>query len=403
MDLEPALPHHVPSDRVFDFDIYARESSVSNPLEFTKFLDEQKAPEIFYTQRNGGHWVFRRYDHVGAGYGDSDLFSTEKVNIPPLADMPLLLPQAIDPPKHQRYRRLLNPLFSPAAISKLQGWVRGITSALLDEIAPTGSCDFVEDFAAKLPTTVFLKLMGLPLGDLPQFLIWEHAQFRGPPQERPANYAAIVGYLTKFLQEKQKNPTDDIGSFLVTARDSDGELFKFDEVLSMSLLLFIAGLDTVTNTMSSIWLQLADDSNLRKQLIDRPQTRARDLDELLRLHSMANLVRGTKEDVEFHGVSLMKGDRVLLLTHRANRDAEHYHDPLDTLLERRPNDILTFGWGAHRCVGSLLARSEIEISLDEWFRRIPDFRMPPGARLAGFAGLVMGVSSLPLEWPTAAA
>ncbi len=118
---------------------------------------------------------------------------------------------------------------------------------------------------------------------------------------------------------------------------------------------------------------------------------------------MANLVRGTKEDVEFHGVSLKKGDRVLLLTHRANRDAEHYHDPLDTLLDRRPNDILTFGWGAHRCVGSLLARSEIQISLDEWLSRIPDFRLPPETRIEGFAGLVMGVSSLPLEWSTAAA
>jgi cytochrome P450 len=149
-------------------------------LKYSKILDEQKAPKIFYTPRNGGHWVFRRYDHVRAGYGDSDLFSTKKVNIPPLPDMPLLLPQAIDPPKHQRYRRLLNPLFSPAAIAKLQGWIRGITAELLEVIAPAGHCDFVEDFAVKLPTTVFLKLMGLPLGDLPQFLIWEHAQFRGP-------------------------------------------------------------------------------------------------------------------------------------------------------------------------------------------------------------------------------
>jgi cytochrome P450 len=243
--------------------------------------------------------------------------------------------------------------------------------------------------------------MGMPLSDLPMYLEWEHAMFRGPFEERSAAFTTVVGHLAKVFEEKRHNPGDDVPSALLKARDDDGKPFSNNELEGMGLLLFLAGLDTVTNTMSCIWSRLAKDAALRGELVAKPEQRVDALDELLRVHAVSNLPRGLRKDISYKGIAMKQGDRLLLLTHRANLDANHYAQPMTTDLERKPKDMLTFGWGPHRCVGSLLARNEIKTALDEWLRRIPDFRIKRGASVDGFAGLVMGYYHLPLEWDRA--
>jgi cytochrome P450 len=207
--------------------------------------------------------------------------------------------------------------------------------------------------------------------------------------------------MAEVFEEKRRNPSDDIPSALLKARDDDGKPFANHELEGMGLLLFLAGLDTVTNTMSNIWNRLAKDAALRGELVANPEQRVDALDELLRVHAVSNLSRGLRKDIIYKGIEMKQGDRLLLLTHRANLDPTHYPDSMTPDLSRRPKDMLTFGWGAHRCVGSLLARNEIKTALDEWLRRIPDFRIKRGASVDGFAGLVLGYYHLPLEWDRA--
>jgi cytochrome P450 len=400
--LEAGVPDHVPPELVHDFDFRALEAApLEDPIRYSEILDREGAPDIFFTPRYGGHWVMRRYDDVLAGYQETDHFSARGVNIPPMEDFPILMPQGVDPPEHQRYRRLLNPLFSPTAINRMSNWIREFTADLIDAFADDGECDFVEAFSSRLPTSVFLKLMGMPLSDLPMYLKWEHGMFRGFDEERDAAFANVVGHLAKVFEEKRRHPGDDVPSALLMARDDDGKPFSNSELEGMGLLLFLAGLDTVTNTMSAIWNRLARDTPLRQALVAQPEQRVDDLDELLRVHAMPNLPRGLRKDLNYKGIAMKKGDRMVLLTHRANLDPAHYTDALTTDLSRKPKDILTFGAGPHRCVGSLLARNEIKTALDEWLRRIPDFRIKRGASVDGFAGLVMGYHHLPLEWDRA--
>ena len=400
--MQGAIPDHVPPELVHDFDFRALEAGpLADPIRHSECLDEDGVPDIFFTPRYGGHWVMRRYDDVLAGYAETDHFSARGVNIPPLASQPILMPQGIDPPDHQRYRRLLNPLFSPVAIRRISDWIREFTADLIDGFADHGECDFVAAFSSRLPTSVFLKLMGMPLSDLPMYLKWEHDMFRGPFEERETAYANVVGHLARIFEAKRHNPGDDVPSALLMARDDDGKPFSNNELEGMGLLLFLAGLDTVTNTMSSIWNRLAQNAALRGELVARPEQRMDALDELLRVHAMANLPRGLRTDLNYKGIAMKQGDRLLLLTHRANLDANHFPQPMTTDLERKPKDSLTFGWGPHRCVGSLLARNEIKTALDEWLRRIPDFRIKRNASGDGFAGLVMGYYHLPLEWDRA--
>jgi len=397
--MQAAIPDHVPPELVHDFDFRALEDlPLDDPIGYSEVLHKEGVPDIFFTPRYGGHWVMHRYDDVLVGYEETDHFSARGVNIPPQGDFPILIPQGIDPPDHQRYRRLLNPLFSPAAIRRISDWIREFTADLIDGFADSGECDFVEAFSSRLPTSVFLRLMGMPLSDLPMYLKWEHAMFRGPFEERSTAFTTVVAHLAQVFEEKRHNPGDDVPSTLLKARDDDGKPFANHELEGMGLLLFLAGLDTVTNTMSCIWNRLAKDVALRGELVANPEQRVDALDELLRVHAVSNLPRGLRKDIDYKGIAMKKGDRLLLLTHRANLDANHYAQATTTDLERKPKDMLTFGWGAHRCVGSLLARNEIKTALDEWLRRIPDFRIKRGASVDGFAGLVLGYYHLPLEW-----
>jgi cytochrome P450 len=392
------IPEHVAPDRVVDFDIYARGQTIRDPFDFTRVLEEQGAPDIFYTPRNGGHWVFRRYETVRDGFENTGLFTTNRVSIPPM-EMPLFIPYGMDPPQNRPYRRLLNVLFAPSAIAKLQPWIRNLAGEIIERVRPQGHCDFVQDFSAQVPTAAFIRMLGMPLEELEQFVAWSTMAQRGTEENaRATAFAEATAYLVKFLEEKQKNPdSDGVMAALVRAKEEDGTPLSKDTILGIALLLFVGGLDTVTNTMSLLWRRLAEDLALRRRLIGM-RDRNEALNELLRVYATSNLLRAAKVDTEFGGAAIKKGDRILLMTHSGNRDGSHYEAPLETRIERSPTDILTFGLGVHRCVGLVLARTEIAISLDEWLTRIPDFWIPEGTELDGFVGLSMGYRHLPLEW-----
>ena len=398
----PGPADHVPPERVHEFDIYRFDPGVTDPLEQWRRVQQSGAPRIFFTHHNGGHWVFLDYEDVREAFRNDALFSTFQTPIPPIEPYPVMQPQGVDPPEHKTFRSLLAPLFTPVAVAGMQAELRRRAGGLLAEFADRGECEFGRDFASVLPTGMFLYLMGMPEERLPEFVRLSEVFMRSNDEaERAANIQQIYGVIGEYLGWRAARLGDDLGSVLLKARDEQGQPFEVQDVLNCGFLLFVAGLDTVTSTMTFIWRHLAGKPGARRELVAMLDDHARltvAVDELLRVHAVPNIYRRVKKDMVYRGVVMKENDRVVLPVSVANHDEQVFERAMAIDLGRAINNHLTFGAGPHRCVGSHLAKTEVMIALQEWLRRIPDFAIAPGAKLRGHLGPTLGFSRLPLVW-----
>ena len=399
----PAAPDHVPDDLIHDFDFFDMPADVSDPVQIWHGLIQKGAPPIFYTPRNGGHWVFLRYADIAEAYRNHEIFSTTKAQVPPLEPFPVLQPNGVDPPQHDVFRKLLAPMFTPLAVRRMTDGLQSRAERLISSFAGQGGCDFVKDYAAKFPTGTFLELFGLPEERLPEFLRISDTFFRSTdPDIRAANLLEIYDVLEELFRDKERNPGNDIASTVVQSRDADGNPFPWTDIINCGFLLFVAGLDTVTNTMTYVWRYLATSPDARQKFRDRlddPSAFLLAIEELMRINAVSNIYRRVTHDCEFKGVQFRRNDRVVLPNTVANRDPRMFNDPQTIDLDRKVNNHVTFGLGPHRCIGSHLAKREIMISLQEWLRQIPDFELDPDQDAKSvFGGPVMGFTSLKLRW-----
>ncbi len=353
----------------------------------------------------GGHNVnLSRYEDVMWAMRHPEVFSSKDVvNIG--NDMPLI-PLSVDPPDHRKYRRLLDPEFSPTKMADLEEESRALVNRVIDEFVARGECEFHEDFATPLPSTIFLALIGLPQSDLPQFLKWRDDTIRpdarneGDAQRiREAAGAAISQYFESALEEKRKNPDDRLLSRIVTA-EVDGRPLTQAEMLGMCHLLLLGGLDTVTATLDCMIAYLAQHPERRRAVVADPELMNAAIEELLRHQTPVMMVpRVVAQDCEMAGVSLSAGDSATLLLGAANVDAEEFDDPDSVLLDRESNRHLAFGGGPHRCLGSHLARMELRVAMEEFHKRIPEYELAAGAEIH-FSPGIRQADNLPLVFPT---
>lgn len=405
LHFQPPSPDHVPADRIVDFDFFNIPEGVGDPTEIWHDLVRRGVPKIFYTPRNGGHWVFLDYADIVAGYRDYSIFSTYQAQIPNIEPFPVVQPQGVDPPAHNVFRRLLAPMFTPIAVRAMTDELQCRASKLIEELATRGECDFITDYAERFPTAMFLYLFGLPEARLDGFLALANVFFRSTdPDARASNITEIYAELDTLFREKEVNPANDIASAIVNARDEYGAQHDWTDILNCGFLLFVAGLDTVTNTMAYVWRYLATTPDARRQFrerLDDPDAFLRAIEELMRINAVSNLFRRVTHDCDYKGVQLRKNDRVILPNTVANRDPRVFSNPDMIDLDRQVNVHVTFGVGPHRCIGSLLAKREIMVSLQEWLRRIPEFELAPDQpKGAVFGGAVMGFTGLKLRWDT---
>jgi cytochrome P450 len=404
LQFHPAPAYHVPAELVVDFDFYHIPEGVTDPTQIWHDLARRNVPPIFYTFHNGGHWVFLNYDDIAEAYRNHEIFSTHQAPVPPIEPFPVLQPNGVDPPAHNVFRLLLAPMFTPLAVRKLTDGLQHRAARLISAFSARGECDFVADYASKFPTSTFLELFGLPEARLPEFLRIAHVFFRSTePAVRAENLAEIFTVLEELFREKERNPGDDIASKILATPDANGQRHAWQDILNCGFLLFVAGLDTVTNTMAYVWRYLATTPAARAHFrarLDDPAAFLLAIEELMRINAVSNIYRRVTHDCEFRGVHLKRNDRVVLPNTMANRDAKVFDRPDEIDLNRRVNNHLTFGVGPHRCIGSHLAKREIMISLQEWLKQIPDFDLASAQDPAiAFGGPVMGFESLKLVWP----
>jgi cytochrome P450 len=398
----------VAGDR-FDFDARVFSARCANsPHEVYHDIHAhcpvQRSPGMF-----GGHSVYlSRYEDVLWALKHPEVFSSKDV-VKVGNEVPLI-PLSVDPPEHAKYRRLLDPQFSPKRMSELEDEVRELVNEIIDEFAGTGECEFHEDFATPLPSTIFLALMGLPHDDLPQFLRWRDDTIRpetesGTVEEadakRLAAGRAIEEYFERAIAEKRTNPDDRLLTTLVHG-EVDGRPLTHDELLGATHLLLLGGLDTVTATLDCMIVYLAQHAERRRALVDDPSLITNAVEELLRHQTPVMMVpRIVARDVTIGGVEIAAGDSATLMIGAADVDETEFEVPDDVRFDRERNRHLAFGGGPHRCLGSHLARLELQVALEEFHRRIPDYELAPGARIQ-FSPGIRQADHLPLRFPVTA-
>jgi cytochrome P450 len=315
-----------------------------------------------------------------------------------------LIPLQIDPPHHRNYRKLLDPIFAPRRIALLEDRTRSLVRELVAAVVDDGACNFHAAVAEPLPTTVFLQLLGLPVSRAEEFLRLKDGIIRPPvrTQEERIAYTAEVGrriyaVLQEAIDERMEQRSDDFLSLFIDA-EVEGHRLTNDDVLDIGYLFFLAGLDTVTASLDCMLSYLARHPDQRRQIVDDPSLIQHAVEELLRWETpVQGVVRVTTEDSEIGGCPIGKGRVVNVMLGSANTD-ERSWDDVDTVdFEREGNRHIAFGGGAHRCLGSHLARMELRVALEEWHAAIPDYRVRDGVVLRYSQGL-RAVENLELVW-----
>lgn len=376
-----------------------------HPVEWDRLREDSRAFRSDAAKQHGNtwdNWYLLRFDDVYEAFQRHDLFSSRQT-LYLVEDAHRWIPNEVDPPEHTRYRTALNPMFSPKAIGALEPEIRSLAASLVDSVAGAGACDAVLDVARPLPTTIFMQMMGMPVEQAPTFLAWAsdmlHATAATDPDGAVRKRAtkAIYGYLRELVAERRARPEDDIVSRLM-AVDGEGGPFSDDELLEMSMLLYIAGMDTVAGVLSYVFLHLALHAEERRRLVDDRTAVPSFVEECLRFYSIVSVARVVRDDTAYAGCPLRRDDRVVLCTGAANRDPRQFYDADRFVGDRSPNRHIAFGAGIHRCLGSHLARLELRIAVEEWLARIPDFEVAPHTELRHHVGGAAGLDALPLVW-----
>ena len=328
-----------------------------------------------------------RLDIVEAVMKNPEIFSSKEAFESLGSPLPLV-PIAFDPPEQTRYRRILQPFFSPRAIRPLEPELRRQATALIEPIAERGHCDFIADLSGKFPVQVFLTLFGLPLDMRDQFVGWKDAILEmsdassAGVQEASEDGMRKAGelfmYLVELVQERRGVAGEDILSQLLSAEGEDA--LTDNEAVGLCFLFILAGLDTVTDALGFGLERLARNPSRRQEIVDNPSVIPAAIEELVRLDPPAPFVpRVTTRETVLDGQVLPKGTRVTNLLAVANRGEGGRPAPYEIDFQRGDNPHVSFGVGVHRCLGSHLARLEMRIVYEEWHRLIPEYRIADGS------------------------
>lgn len=392
-------PAHVPQRLVHKYDLLRDPQMLKDPHE--RVIDlQQRFPEgVFWTPCNGGHWVLVGHDVLADAARNTAVFSSRELSIPSTGDSNVLVPIMLDPPEHGKYRAVINKAISPRVVRELENSIREFANQLIDEVANQGRCEFVSSVAEPLPLTIFMKLLGLPLERLNEFRDWAVTAISSPDAHaRQQNLAKIVAFMSEVIVARQQTPQDDLISALAQI-EIDGRAITFEELQGYGILLFIAGLDTVVNGMCYTFRHLAQFPELQQQVREQPDLATAIVEEVMRRYGFVNPGRIITQDVEFHGVQMKEGERILLILGAGGLDPNVYEAPLEFRLDRRGARHLAFNTGPHACVGAALARVEIAALIQQWCDRIPDFRLDEDKPKPTFTGgPVFTMNHLHLSW-----
>jgi cytochrome P450 len=310
---------------------------------------------------------------------------------------------AMDPPRQQQLRRLVSKAFTPRRIASLEPTVRALTRKYLEPVLARGRCDFIQDFAAKLPMDVISTMMGVAEDDQDMLREWADTLLHREagrseiPEAGLEASANLARYFAADLARRRARPGDDLISALLDA-EVDGERLTDAEIVGFCFLLVIAGNETTTKMLGNAAVLLARHPEQRAWLVANPGGVAGAVEEVVRYdNSTQMLARVLTRDVALHGETMRAGRKVLLLIGSANRDERAIERP-DEFDVRRESTHLAFGHGIHVCLGASLARLEGRVALEEVLPRMPDYTVETAGLVRVHSANVRGYSHVPLRF-----
>jgi cytochrome P450 len=367
----------------------------------------QQCP-VAYSDAYGGFWVLTRYEDVMQVVHDDVTWSKlAGMAIPSNRepdDPPSFLPGDLDPPEHDVYRHLLDPLLNPSALIRLNPFIRETARELVDGFIEKGEADLVQDFAAPLTALVTLKFAGLPLEDWPYYVAERREANSAPlpPEEEMRRVMERFKWTSKSFIKSLKYQRENPVSYGMIERliDTriDGRPLTDDEYVAIMLNVVIGGLETTQALLGSAWVHLSHNPQDREDLRANLDLMPIAVEEMLRCFSpQPGLARIALCDTEVGGQAIRKGERIFMCWASANRDGAKFDDPDRFDIRRKPNRHLTFGAGVHQCYGRNLTRLEAQICMREVLTRLPDYRVvDEGVERILDSSTVYGYLSLPV-------
>jgi cytochrome P450 len=362
-----------------------------------------------------GFWSLTKYDDIRAASRNPKLYSSAKgITMedftPEMTDAQSFM--AMDPPRHTQLRGITQQAFSPANMRRIGDWIQGHARDIVDEMAPKGEGDFVQDVSMKLPARIFADFFGLEPGDrldrtidaAMKFFAWTDPDEIGEEGPLPL-MGQVVGTLhqtaLELAQERREKPGDDLMTWMVQA-EFEGQKMTDAEICSFFVLLPIAANDTTRHSTAHAIYTFSQFPEQRALLVeDVPGRVDRAVEELLRYVSPVMHMRRTlTQDTTVRGVEMKAGDKVVLWYRSGNRDEDVFQDAMAFDITRDPNHHLGFGGGGiHYCLGAALARTMLRSVLLEVYTRIPDIEAPHPDFLV--ANMMNGIKRLPATWTPA--
>ncbi|MCA9680217.1 MAG: cytochrome P450 [Kofleriaceae bacterium] len=370
-----------------------------------------EAPVYFHPEPDGvGFWAITKYADVVQISKDPYTFSSWRggTNIkdypPDSLDIIRMLMLNMDPPQHNKFRRLTSTGFTPRMIARMEEYIRAAARKIVDDVAPLGACDFVTKIAAELPLVVICDIMGVPQEDRHLVFDWSNRLigFDDPEFQTSLDDAQIAAselwaYANQLAEERKGKGGKDLVSVLLDA-EIDGEQLDEMEFDAFFLLLSVAGNETTRNLISGGMVALMEHPEQRARLLADPTLLPSAVEEMLRwVTPVIHFRRTATRDVELRGQPIKENDKVVLYYASANRDEEVFADGHRFDIGRTPNDHIAFGIGQHSCLGLNLARLEIKVMFEELLRRMPDIE-PAGPARRLRSNFINGVKELPVRY-----
>lgn len=348
-----------------------------------------KNPEVFSSAReHGGHRIYDENLVGTAGMGAEE------------TDAPFI---SMDPPEHNRYRRMISPGFGPSRLKALEGQIHDRVCNILDRLGARKECEFVTEVAAELPIQVLAELLGIPQADRLKLFDWSNsmiaeddAELRKGPEETAADVRAMIEYSGRLWEERVANPGPDLISMLIHP-DADGEVMSKERYLGTFILLVAAGNETTRNSISGGLITLARFPEQRQRLADNPALYGTAAAEIIRYVSPIMHMRRTAiADSVVRGKTIRSGDKVIMWYVSANRDEQIFTNPFGFDLTRAEATQLGFGVGQHFCLGARLAELQLRIFFTEFLRRYPKAE-PSGPIRRMRSNFVAGIKEMPVR------